>query len=276
MNAGQVCGILHSDARSSGRSARVVIARSPFIPGRLITPKGFVLVCADPGRVRPRPGDSETDGYFWGANSELADNAIVLAVAGEPSVDGRYRAGALEAMDHLLGRNALGQSYVTGYGGTSSCNRHHRFWAHQADVSPPNPPAGPLAGGPNSALQDPVAQERPAGCAPAACCVDDIGSSSPNEVAVNRNAPSARLAAFAAEWASAGEQPGAACAVTYRVDNAWSDGFTATVTAGRARLPHQRALRLLGDRTAPAFSPDTGETVHRPRGGAGPGRHRLT
>ncbi|MGJ3559779.1 glycoside hydrolase family 9 protein [Streptomyces sp. INA 01156] len=100
-----------------------------------------------------------TDGYFWGSNSELANNAIVMAVAGELTGAGRYRAGALEAMDYLLGRNALGQSYVTGYGETSSRNQHHRFWAHQADASLPNPPAGSLAGGPNSALQDPVAEE---------------------------------------------------------------------------------------------------------------------
>lgn len=171
-----------------------------------------------------------TDGYFWGSNSELANNAIVMAVAGELTGAGRYRAGALEAMDYLLGRNALGQSYVTGYGETSSRNQHHRFWAHQADASLPNPPAGSLAGGPNSALQDPVAEERLAGCAPAACYVDDIGSYSTNEVAVNWNAPLAWLAAYAAERTSTGEQPTTACAVTYTVDNAWSDGFTATVT----------------------------------------------
>ncbi|WGD42741.1 glycoside hydrolase family 9 protein [Streptomyces cathayae] len=171
-----------------------------------------------------------TDGYFWGSNSELANNAIVMAVAGELTGAGRYRAGVLEAMDYLLGRNALGQSYVTGYGETSSRNQHHRFWAHQADASLPNPPAGSLAGGPNSALQDPVAEERLAGCAPAACYVDDIGSYSTNEVAVNWNAPLAWLAAYVAERTSTGEEPTAACAVTYTVDNAWSDGFTATVT----------------------------------------------
>ncbi|MFF4273428.1 glycoside hydrolase family 9 protein [Streptomyces sp. NPDC001536] len=171
------------------------------------------------------------DGYFWGSNSEVADNAIVMAVAGELTGNGRYRTGALEAMDYLLGRNAIGQSYVTGYGEKDSRNQHHRFWAQQADASLPNPPAGSLAGGPNDDLQDPVAQERLAGCAPAACYIDDIGSYSTNEVAVNWNAPLAWLAAYAAERTpSGGEQPAAACAVTYKVENAWSDGFTATVT----------------------------------------------
>jgi endoglucanase len=154
-----------------------------------------------------------------------------VAVAGELTGNGRYRTGALEAMDYLLGRNAIGQSYVTGYGEKDSRNQHHRFWAHQADASLPHPPAGSLAGGPNSGLQDPVAQEKLAGCAPAACYIDDIGSYSTNEVAVNWNAPLAWLAAYAAERPSTGgEQPTAGCAVTYKVDSVWSGGFTATVT----------------------------------------------
>ncbi|MEV0450060.1 glycoside hydrolase family 9 protein [Streptomyces sp. NPDC050600] len=170
------------------------------------------------------------DGYFWGSNGEVAGDAIVMAVAGELTGDGRYRAGALETMDYLLGRNALGRSYVSGYGETPSQNQHHRFWAHQLDASLPHPPAGSLAGGPNSGLQDPVAQEKLTGCAPAACYVDDIGSYSTNEVAVNWNAPLAWLAAYAAERTSTGEPPTAACAVTYAVQSVWSTGFTATVT----------------------------------------------
>ncbi|MCX5335896.1 glycoside hydrolase family 9 protein [Streptomyces sp. NBC_00140] len=188
---------------------------------------GHLSRMAAQGYAVPIPAD----GYFWGSNSEVADNAIVMAVAGELTGNGRYRTGVLETMDYLLGRNAIGQSYVTGYGEKDSRNQHHRFWAHQADASLPNPPAGSLAGGPNDDLQDPVALEKLAGCASAACYIDDIGSYSTNEVAVNWNAPLAWLAAYAAERTSTGgEPPAAACAVTYKVDNAWSDGFTATVT----------------------------------------------
>ncbi|MEU9238720.1 glycoside hydrolase family 9 protein [Streptomyces sp. NPDC048385] len=187
---------------------------------------GYLSTMAGQGYAVPIP----SDGYFWGSNSEAADNAVVMAVAGELTGAARYRAGVLETMDYLLGRNAIGQSYVTGYGEKSSHNQHHRFWAHQLDSSLPNPPAGALAGGPDSALQDPVAQEKLAGCAPAACYIDDIGSYSTNEVAINWNAPLAWLAAYAAERTSTGGQPTASCAVTYKVDNAWSDGFTATVT----------------------------------------------
>nr|WTA00512.1 glycoside hydrolase family 9 protein [Streptomyces sp. NBC_00857] len=41
--------------------------------------------------------------------------------------------------------------------------------------------------------------KRPSECAPAACYIDDIGSYSTNEVAVNWNAPLAWLTQFAAE-----------------------------------------------------------------------------
>ena len=53
-------------------------------------------------------------------------------------------------MDYILGRNALNQSYVTGYGEKASQNQHSRWYAHQLDPKLPNPPRGTLAGGPNS------------------------------------------------------------------------------------------------------------------------------
>ncbi|MCX5231285.1 glycoside hydrolase family 9 protein [Streptomyces sp. NBC_00233] len=138
-------------------------------------------------------------GYVWGSNSAVANNAMTLAVAYEITGAQRYRVGALESLDYLLGRNALDHSYVTGYGERASENQHHRFWAHQNDASLPHPPAGSFAGGPNAGLDDPVAKERLNGCAPAACYVDDIGSYSTNEVAINWNSSLAWLAAFAAE-----------------------------------------------------------------------------
>ncbi|MFD6885677.1 glycoside hydrolase family 9 protein [Streptomyces sp. NPDC059957] len=146
-------------------------------------------------------------GYVWGSNSSVTNNAMVLAVAYELTGQQRYRAGALESLDYLLGRNALDLSYVTGYGDRYSANQHHRFWAHQNDASLPHPPAGSFAGGPNAGLEDPVAKEKLAGCAPAACYVDDIGSYSTNEVAINWNASLAWLAAFAAERRSVPAAP---------------------------------------------------------------------
>ncbi|MFD3373206.1 MULTISPECIES: glycoside hydrolase family 9 protein [unclassified Streptomyces] len=156
---------------------------------------GHLAMMAGQGYAVPIPAN----GYVWGSNSQVTNNAIVMATAYALTGQQRYRAGVLESMDYLLGRNTLDLSYVTGYGDTYARNQHHRFWANQYDASLPNPPAGSLAGGPNSGLQDPVAQEHLAGCSPAACYIDDIGSYSTNEVTVNWNAPLAWLAAFAAE-----------------------------------------------------------------------------
>lgn len=164
---------------------------------------GHLSTMAGQGYAVPLPAT----GYVWGSNSSVTNNAMVLAVAYEITGQQRYRAGALESLDYLLGRNALDLSYVTGYGDRYSENQHHRFWAHQNDASLPHPPAGSFAGGPNAGLEDPVAKEKLAGCAPAACYVDDIGSYSTNEVAINWNASLAWLAAFAAERRGAPAAP---------------------------------------------------------------------
>ncbi|RDG35622.1 glycoside hydrolase family 9 protein [Streptomyces corynorhini] len=156
---------------------------------------GYLNAMSGQGYAVPLPAS----GYVWGSNGQVANNGVVLATAYELTGQQRYRAGAVESLDYLLGRNTLGQSYISGYGAQPSHNQHHRFWAHQADAALPTPPAGSLAGGPNSGLQDPVAAERLAGCAPAACYIDDIESYSTNEVAINWNAPLAWLAQFAAE-----------------------------------------------------------------------------
>ncbi|MEU7893995.1 glycoside hydrolase family 9 protein [Nonomuraea sp. NPDC049152] len=135
--------------------------------------------------------------YVWGSSSATANTALVLAYAYDLTRIPKYRDAAVESLDYLLGRNALNQSYVTGYGERASRNQHHRFWAHQLDPALPYPAPGSLAGGPNSGLQDPVAQRNLQGCVPAKCYIDDIGSYATNEVAVNWNSALAWLTAFA-------------------------------------------------------------------------------
>ncbi|MET9275140.1 glycoside hydrolase family 9 protein [Kribbella sp. NPDC003557] len=141
-----------------------------------------------------KPADGQ---YVWGSNSGTANNAMILAIAADLTGRPAYRSAALESLDYLLGRNAIGQSYVTGYGERSSHHQHHRFWAHSLNPALPSPYPGSLAGGPNSHLQDPVAQRNLQGCAPATCYLDEIGSYSTNEVAVNWNSALAWLTAYA-------------------------------------------------------------------------------
>jgi len=148
--------------------------------------------------------------YVWGSNSAVANNSMIMATAYDLTGRDSYREAALESLDYLLGRNAINQSYVTGYGERASHNQHHRFWARSLDPTLPSPAAGSLAGGPNSGLQDPVAQRNLQGCMPATCYVDEIGSYSTNEVAVNWNSALAWITAFAdAEGSTTGWWPAA-------------------------------------------------------------------
>ncbi|MCM0678466.1 glycoside hydrolase family 9 protein [Micromonospora phytophila] len=176
----------------------------------------------------PMPGDE--DSYFWGANSNIINNAVVLATAFDLTGDAKYRDGATQAMDYVLGRNALNISYVTGWGEHAAENQHSRIFGHQLDPALPKPPAGSLAGGANAALQDPFAQQLLAGCKPMFCYVDDINSYATNEVAINWNSALAWIGSFLADQGDAGAVPASTCAVTYTNHGSWPGGFTAQVT----------------------------------------------
>uniref|UniRef100_UPI000693E786 glycoside hydrolase family 9 protein n=1 Tax=Nonomuraea candida TaxID=359159 RepID=UPI000693E786 len=163
--------------------------------------------------------------FDWGSNHLIINNAIVMATAFDLTGQEKYREAVREAMDYVLGRNALNQSYVTGYGEVASKNQHSRWYARQLDPELPNPPRGTLAGGPNSAIQDPVAQRLLRGCEPQFCYIDDIESWATNELTINWNAPLAWISAFLADR---GER--ADCRVRYSAHGAWPGGFTAQVT----------------------------------------------
>jgi endoglucanase len=129
--------------------------------------------------------------YHWGSNSNILNRAIILALAHDFTGNEEYRSAVIDAMDYVLGRNPLDQSYVAGYGERPLKNPHHRFWAPSLDAKLPPPPPGALSGGPNStSAPDVVAKElREKGCAPQTCWRDDIRAYSLNEVAINWNAP---------------------------------------------------------------------------------------
>ncbi|MGW5770277.1 glycoside hydrolase family 9 protein [Streptomyces longwoodensis] len=137
--------------------------------------------------------------YDWGSSHQVLNNAVVIASAYDITGAHKYRDGALQSMDYVLGRNALNISYVTGYGEVSSHNQHSRWYAHELDPTLPEPPSGTLAGGPNSSIQDPYAQSKLTGCVGQFCYIDDIQSWSTNETAINWNAALARMASFAAD-----------------------------------------------------------------------------
>ncbi|MGW2567227.1 glycoside hydrolase family 9 protein [Streptomyces sp. NPDC001537] len=145
------------------------------------------------------PYAPDDDVYDWGSSHQILNNGVVLATAYDITGASKYRDGAVQTMDYILGRNALNISYVTGYGEVNSHNQHSRWYAHELDPKLPNPPHGTLAGGPNSSIQDPYAQSKLQGCVGQFCYIDDIQSWSTNETAINWNAALARMASFVAD-----------------------------------------------------------------------------
>ncbi|GGN44214.1 endoglucanase [Actinoplanes campanulatus] len=193
------------DWAATAAAARLSLALTPSeLPG-LAEVRASVLAGADryltlqqahPYAIAYAPPGNR---WEWGSNSMVLNNLMVLAVAHDLTGETRYRDGVLEGLDYILGRNALNLSYVTGYGTDFAQNQHSRWYAHQLDPSLPHPPKGTLAGGPNSGLQDEVAQARLTGRVGQFCYIDDIHSWSTNELTINWNAPLAWIAAFAAE-----------------------------------------------------------------------------
>ncbi|GAA3449876.1 glycoside hydrolase family 9 protein [Dactylosporangium matsuzakiense] len=175
--------------------------------------KGYLAaVRANPYGIAYAPG---TGKYEWGSNSAVLNNLVVIATAYDLTGSGEFRDGVVSGMDYILGRNALNQSYVTGFGERNSHNQHTRIYGHQLNAALPNPPSGSLAGGPNSYLQDPLAQKLLTGCAPQFCYVDDINSYSTNEIAINWNSTLSWVASFLADQGEGGAPAASGCSVQY-------------------------------------------------------------
>ncbi len=141
----------------------------------------------------------EIDGYEWGSNSFVINNAMVMAYAYDETGDTKYLNGVSTAMDYLLGRNPLSFSYVTGYGTYTLERPHHRYWSQELDPEFPEAPDGILSGGPGSGMQDPyiggLGYVRGL-LAPQRCYVDSIEAWSVNEITINWNAPLVWVASF--------------------------------------------------------------------------------
>jgi len=135
--------------------------------------------------------------YYWGSNSVVLNNAVLLALAYDISKDSKYINAAIQSLDYILGRNPNDKCYVSGYGERTLKNPHHRFWANQADKNFPGPPPGAVSGGPNPGLDDPRIKELLLpGTPPQKCYVDHIDSYSSNEITINWNAPFAWIASY--------------------------------------------------------------------------------
>ena len=125
------------------------------------------------------------DFFKWGSNSDVANMAIIKLVAYKITNDKKYLPSIQSDVDYILGRNATGYCFVTGFGSKQVMNIHHR--PSGADgIREPYP--GFLSGGPNTVTS--------ADCPnivrsklPAKSFVDAECSYSTNEIAINWNAP---------------------------------------------------------------------------------------
>ena len=136
-------------------------------------------------------GKSASD-YIWGSTSVAANQGILLLQAYRLTNDKSYLAAALANLDYLLGRNAVGYSFVTGFGHKTPMHPHHR--PSIADgIDAPVP--GLLSGGTNA---NAARQDKCAGYTTTIAdevFLDADCSYASNEIAINWNAPLVYLAA---------------------------------------------------------------------------------
>ena len=212
--------------------------------------------------------------YFWGSNSDVLNSAIVLGVSYDLTGDVTYRGAALSALDYVLGRNPLGQSYVTSYGTLAFENVHHRFFANAFDSSWPLPPPGFMAGGANKSLDGLTVQGALAGCKGPKCWTDVATAYGLTEVAVNWNAPLAWVAAWASEQEQNPKTSFPGVGVVSGTGGATSvGGASSTASGGSATSVGGTSSTAIGGGAGGTASTTLSETTHQ--GGATVTHHTL-
>ena len=155
----------------------------------LTTIKNSIVSTSDNwlSQIASNPARIPQFGFNWGSNSGIANMGVGLLYAYILTKDARYIKGAAECADYLLGKNATGFSFVSGYGKKTPMNFHHR--PSSADgIAQPVP--GFVSGGPNTGKED---KEKYPFSSPAKCFVDVVGSYASNEVCINWNSPMTAL-----------------------------------------------------------------------------------
>ncbi len=126
--------------------------------------------------------------YVWGSNMHVANNAMALIIADRLNADKKYRQAALDHFHYLLGRNAIGMSYVTGFGENAPRRPHHRPSMISGQAVP-----GMLVGGPFERIwaleRDPASKLFSESTPPAKCYTDVWESFSTNEICIYWNSP---------------------------------------------------------------------------------------
>ncbi len=127
--------------------------------------------------------------FAWGSNAVASNQGIALIQAYKLTKNKKYLDAALGNLDYILGRNATGYSFLTGFGSKQVMHPHHRPSIADGIVEPV---PGLLSGGPNPGQQDKCAGY-PNNFADESF-VDADCSYASNEIAINWNAPFVYLA----------------------------------------------------------------------------------
>ena len=101
--------------------------------------------------VHRSPYGNREEDFFWGCNSEgCCWRGIQCLYAYHLTGQSIYLVNAERCLNHILGQNATGYCYVTGFGTHPTQDPHHRLsYSHPKGTLP-----GFLAGGPNRMRQD--------------------------------------------------------------------------------------------------------------------------
>jgi endoglucanase len=145
--------------------------------------------------------------YHWGSNGRMANEGLCLVYAFKLTGDTSYIITANEIADYLLGKNATGFSFITGFGSKQPMYIHHRPSIADRIIQPI---PGFVVGGPNNDKQDIRAGVVYTSTWPAKAYLDSEKSFASNEVCINWNAPAVALFAaidnilgskYLADWA---------------------------------------------------------------------------
>jgi len=125
--------------------------------------------------------------FKWGSNSDVLNAGMIMAQAYRLDPKPIYLESIQQGVNYIFGTNAVGYSFLTGFGDNPPMHIHHRQSAGDT-IKAPVP--GLLSGGPNSGMQDksdgvPYPENAP----PMKSWADHVDSYASNEICLNWNAP---------------------------------------------------------------------------------------
>lgn len=142
--------------------------------------------------VAMAPGD-----YVWGSNMVVLNRGMLLVLAAlltEGEEKALYERVALRQLHYLLGTNAAGYSYVTGYG-ENACRHPHNRPTECDGIELPMP--GWVSGGPfRTPCDETAVRSIPQGTPPMKCYLDHAMCYSLNEITIYWNSPAVFLTAY--------------------------------------------------------------------------------